>query len=198
MDPVERTRRTYEQVAETYRERTVDDIVPDIESFADRLPSDSRVLDAGCGPGRDCGLLRERGLAPVGTDLAAAQLREAREVAPRAAYARGDVRRLPFPDASFDGVWCCAVLLHLPREQLPDALSELARVARPDAPLFVSVPHGEGERVQHAYGTDTGRYMVAYRRDPFSDALSAAGFRVESADVGDRWLSVHARREGKL
>ena len=102
----------------------------------------SHVLDCGIG----AGVLSEavvRALGPpdrlVGVDLsprllerAVARLRE-RGVEPR--LARADVRHLPFRDATMDLVTCGLVLDHLGERST--ALAELARVARPGAPVVV-------------------------------------------------------------
>jgi len=63
------------------------------------IPS-GRVLDAGCGNGRHLKALRSRGLFAVGLDLSAHLLEQAHEKAPGFAL-RCDLRRCPFPDASF-------------------------------------------------------------------------------------------------
>jgi SAM-dependent methyltransferase len=61
-----------------------------------------RLLDLGCATGRHSRLLAERGVAPIGLDVAAAFLAVARGAAPDVAFVRGDARRLPLADASVD------------------------------------------------------------------------------------------------
>jgi SAM-dependent methyltransferase len=64
------------------------------------LRADERVLDAGCGAGRHVRALARRGAEPVGVDLSEELLREARQAGAER-YVRGDLRALPFADASF-------------------------------------------------------------------------------------------------
>ena len=112
--------------------------------FVDLLPSKTgRVLDAGCGAGRDLESLRSRGLKPIGVDLSTGLLREAqrRTTAP---LIQGDLRRLPFADGVMDGVWACASLLHLDETGLELALDELVRVTARGGAIFVSVRPGAG------------------------------------------------------
>jgi len=52
-----------------------------------------------------------------------------------------DVRRLPFPDRSFDFVFCSHVLEHLPPEDVPKALKELYRVCRDPSKVYLVLPH---------------------------------------------------------
>ena len=61
----------------------------------------ARVLDVGCGTGDFCRELTRHGIDAVGVDRAAGMLAAARVEAP---LVRADAERLPFPDASFDGV----------------------------------------------------------------------------------------------
>lgn len=194
MDPVDRTRRTYDAVAETYHERTgdIDALLPAMDRFVDRLPNDARVLDAGCGPGRDAGWLSERGARVVGVDFAAGQLRLATEEAPDAHLAQGDLRSLPLDSASVDGVWAVASLIHVPDETLDDALAELHRVCQPGGTLFTSMK--PGDRVEHTYGydTDTGRFFVFHEPEPFADRVRDAGFTVESVAPEEAWFRVVA------
>ena len=104
------------------------------------LPRGRDVLDVGCGPGyTTCAFARL--LAPrrlVGLDVDASLLAEgAAVIAARGVDVElvcGDVRALPFADASFDLVIDFGTLFHIGRPD--DALREIARVLRPGG-LFV-------------------------------------------------------------
>lgn len=110
-----------------------------LEEFVAGVP----VLDAGCGSGRDARELAARSLPVLAVDLSQGMLDEARTWTARRLpagaiqYALMDLRRLDLPDACCRGIWCSASLLHLPRPIAPRAVAELARVARPGAPLVV-------------------------------------------------------------
>lgn len=197
MDPDERTRRTYDAVAETYHERTrdIDALLPAMDRFIDRLPTEPQVLDAGCGPGRDARHLAERGAAVVGLDFATGQLQVAADHAPDARLVQGDLRRPPLEQDSVDGVWATASLIHVPLGDVERALTGLRRVCRPGGALFVSMkpgPDGAEERAG-GYGTDTGRYVVTYAPAAFADRLRDAGFAVDEESADDDWFTIHAR-----
>mgnify|MGYP001207067839 CR=1 FL=1 len=104
-------------------------------AFLDRMELDTilpfaegkDVLEAGCGTG----LLLEH-IAPVasravGVDLSCGMLRKAKERG--LVVAQGTLAQVPFPDASFDLVYSCKVLAHVP--DLEGTLRELNRVTRP-------------------------------------------------------------------
>jgi ubiquinone/menaquinone biosynthesis C-methylase UbiE len=104
------------------------------------LPAGGRVLEVGCGRGVAMPALA-RLLAPArlaGLDLDAGLLEEARLSADAAGIAvdlvPGDVRRMPFPDGSFDLVVDFGTCYHIARAT--QALAEIARVLAPGG-LFV-------------------------------------------------------------
>jgi ubiquinone/menaquinone biosynthesis C-methylase UbiE len=105
-------------------------------------PPGSRVLEAGCGIGAQTVTLAERspGARICSIDLSASSLAQA-EARVRAAgignvsFRRADIYSLPFADGSFDHVFVCFVLEHLPDPAL--ALSRLGRVIRPGGSVTV-------------------------------------------------------------
>ncbi|HEY6317448.1 MAG TPA: ubiquinone/menaquinone biosynthesis methyltransferase [Acidimicrobiia bacterium] len=64
-------------------------------------PPGAQILDVGCGTGDLCRELVRHDLRAVGVDRSAGMLAAARVDAP---LVRADAERLPFPDATFDGV----------------------------------------------------------------------------------------------
>ncbi|MEU1284061.1 methyltransferase domain-containing protein [Kitasatospora sp. NPDC005856] len=106
-------------------------------------PAGSRVLEAGCGVGAQTVhlLAANPGIRLTAADLSAESLQRARaRVAAQAPAAdvtwhHGDLHRLPFPDASFDHVFLCFVLEHLPDPVA--GLAALRRVLRPGGTITV-------------------------------------------------------------
>lgn len=101
-----------------------------------RAAGRGRLLDIGCGEGRFCRMLRDRGLAdPIGLEPTAALLTRARERDPRGAYVQGRAEALPFEDASFDIVLSYLSLIDIP--DLATAYAEVLRVLKPGG-LFLA------------------------------------------------------------
>lgn len=189
--------------------RPGDDIT--LEEYLNFIP----VLDAGCGPGRDARALAATGLPVLGVDLSQGMLDEAGERTARRLptgsirYALMDLRRLDLPDASCRGVWCSASLLHLPKTVAPRAMAELARVARPGAPVTVFLkerqPDEEAERYE-PYPTSAApngrRFYAYYTADEARALVAGAGLEPLEVNVsaqpdhqGDhRWVCVTARK----
>lgn len=90
-----------------------------------QLPPASTVADLASGTGDLCVELSHQGHTPLSVDLSFGMLAADRSGAPRV---QADILRLPFPDASVDGVTCGFALRNL--VELPGFFAELARVVR--------------------------------------------------------------------
>jgi ubiquinone/menaquinone biosynthesis C-methylase UbiE len=124
-------------------------------------------------------------------------------------YALMDLRRLDLPDASCRGVWCSASLLHLPKRVAPRAMAELARVARPGAPVILflkdRLPEAEAERYE-PYPTDAApgarRFYAYYTADEARALVANSGLAVLEVHVSEHldyvgehgWICVIARK----
>jgi SAM-dependent methyltransferase len=100
------------------------------------LPADARILDAGCGSGRNMVDLARRGTV-AGVELSETSVSLARERGV-GEVVLGSVLEMPFADASFDLAVCLDVIEHL--EDDVAALRELRRVVAQGGRLLVTVP----------------------------------------------------------
>jgi SAM-dependent methyltransferase len=134
----------YERSAEPFRSGTADhDVSQNIEALLRHMQGDPPydILDLGCGPGRDLETLRKLGHRPIGLDGAPSFVRMARERT-GCEVLHQDLLELDLPESGFDGVFANAVLFHVPSQELPRVLVEVARTLRPGGVFFCSNPHG--------------------------------------------------------
>ena len=113
------------------------------------LPADSTVLDLASGTGDLCIDLSRAGYRPISVDFSFGMLAADRSGSPRA---QADILRMPFPDASVDGVTCGFALRNL--VDLPSFFQELGRVVRPGgriALLDVGIPKNPVVRWGHGF-----------------------------------------------
>jgi SAM-dependent methyltransferase len=103
-----------------------------------------RILDLGCGVGRDSFHLGKEGLAPIGVDASLNGLRAAYQGKlarrARAEFVVADARCLPFESGSFEGVYCFGLLHEFTdANKTEDVARVIAEVRRllPDGGLFV-------------------------------------------------------------
>lgn len=147
-DPTAELRAAHDTIAELYAER--------LAGSLDRMPVDRAVLglfcelvgegvvgDIGSGSGRLAPFLTGRGLGVRGIDLSPEMVRVARRDHAGARYEVGDVRALPFADASLDGAVGWYSLMYLAPADRPRAFAELARVVRPGGYLATAFKMGD-------------------------------------------------------
>jgi SAM-dependent methyltransferase len=115
---------------------------PELDPFLDRLPAGSRILELGCGDGRDAERMIARGFDAHPSDGSPHMARLASE---RLGI---EVPVLRFAELeaveAFDAVWCQATLLHLPEADLPLALARIHRALHPGGWHWASFKGGEG------------------------------------------------------
>ncbi|HPU53081.1 MAG TPA: class I SAM-dependent methyltransferase [Burkholderiaceae bacterium] len=112
----------------------------DLDRFVQRVPRDAAVLDYGCGHGRLCHALSQRGYHRVlGVDSSSAMIQVARANHPGLDFSVVQSGELPFPDASFGAVLLFAVLTCIPSSaDQARLMADVHRVLRPGGCLVIS------------------------------------------------------------
>lgn len=135
----------YQRHAQRFFEDTVNvDMSALYQPFLALLPADGRILDAGCGSGRDAQAFHQLGYQVDAFDASS-------EIVARATALSGlPVQCLRFDQLTavekYDGIWCCASLLHVPAGKLPGVMAILARALKPGGVWYLSFKLGSGER----------------------------------------------------
>lgn len=163
----------YEQNAASFWEGTrAHDVRQNIEALLRHIQGAPpfRILDFGCGPGRDLAVFRALGHDPVGLDGSARFCAMARAYSGAEVWEQ-DFLSLALPAGAFDGVFANASLFHVPVRDLPRVLRELHATLKPGGVLFASNPHGQDEE-----GWNRGRYGVYHRPATWREFVTAAGF----------------------
>ena len=135
-----------------------------------RGPAPFRILDFGCGPGRDLATFRALGHEAVGLEGSPPLAAMAREHS-GCEVLEQDFLALRLPAGHFDGVFANASLFHVPGRERPRVLGELAATLVPGGVLFSSNPRGRNEE-----GWSHGRYGAFHDLEAWRGFLEAAGF----------------------
>jgi SAM-dependent methyltransferase len=129
-----------------------------------------RILDFGCGPGRDLKVFRDLGHEAIGLEGAERFVELARDYSGSEVW-RQDFLKLELPPEFFDGIFANASLFHVPSQELPRVLRELWAALKPQGVLFSSNPRGENEE-----GWNGQRYGCYYNLERWRLLVTGAGF----------------------
>ncbi len=180
-DSHKKTQKDYDKGVEWHIQKSLSYNWSDqIDRFVKALHG-NRVLDAGCGGGRDIAEFLKRGYQIDGLDYSGITVRKCRENFPEATFYEGDIRKMNLPNNEYDGLWVCASILNLKKFDVPDTLSEFRRVLKKDGQLFISVKEGEGERMVSDQAGE--RFFSFYSVDELVGLVRDAGFNVTHSKI---------------
>ena len=164
--------------------------------FINHLSIDAFILDFGCGSGRDTKYFLNHGYHVTATDGSEAICKIASD------YTGIPVKQMLFEELDarnrYDGIWACASILHLSKDELPDIFQKMHRALKENGIIYTSFKYGtfEGER--------NGRYFTDFTEGLFEEfARQISGLKIEkmwiTGDVregrGDeRWLNILLRK----
>jgi len=149
-------------------------------SFGDAFIPSSRILDVGCGSGRDLATLASLGHDCFGIDGTPEFVELAQKLHPelggRITHGTLPNSEIPF-GGGFDGVLCSAVLMHLPADQLELSAAFIRNCLKEPGRLLYSVPSkrldvGNKDRYQH------GRLFLPDQSDRLEKIFEQHGLRV--------------------
>lgn len=194
------TRNSYNDTAIEYSKKTVK-IQPEhkVEKFLSYLSPNDKLLDIGCGPGRDASYFVEKGFDVTGIDISSKMIQLAREEVPNATFELMDIEEMTFPENHFDAVWASASLLHVPKDKINSILKQIQRFVKEGGIIYLSLKKGEGETLtpDHRYG-GVKKFWAYYQEEELLSLLKNEGFTVLEHDLHDQstsyqthpWISV--------
>ena len=170
----------YEKNAQAFAKATLPiDMSALYAPFLKHLPPKARLLDAGCGAGRDAKAFAKMGFnveafdaCQALVDIAQQQSNFSVEHNTFLGFTRND---------KFDGIWACASLLHVPAKELPVTFKHLASLLTDNGVFYVSFKYGEGEmqRDERHFTNCTEALLPTFLED--------TGLRIiETWQTGDR------------
>lgn len=172
----------YDDIAKEYAEDFFYDTSDNhhIDAFLQSLDG-IKVLDAGCGNGKDCKYISEKGFDVIGIDLSIEMLKIAKERVPNRKFEIMDIADITYPDNSYDGIISNCSLFHIPSEELPNTLKSFSRVLKPNGKLLLILQEGSGETmVEEPYRPGVKIYMNYFSVEKITNLLQENGFKVNS------------------
>ncbi|KSV60516.1 class I SAM-dependent methyltransferase [Acetivibrio ethanolgignens] len=171
----------YNQNADSFVKGTIFvDFKKTQDKFLKVLPG-KRVLDFGCGSGRDTKYFINAGFEVVAIDGSEELCKSA------SAYTGIQVKHMLFQDLDemerYDGVWACSSILHLPKDELRIVFSKMSNALSSNGIIYTSFKYGnfEGER--------NGRFFTDFTLELFKDFISD----VKDIVIEEYWITGDVR-----
>lgn len=114
------------------------------QPFLAELPEGTRILDVGCGSGRDTLAFKNKGYQVDAIDYSEVLVKKASRLTGipiklKSFYEVDDYE-------AYDGIWACASLLHCKRNCLAEVIGKLLSALKPNGMLYMSFKYGNGDR----------------------------------------------------
>ncbi len=140
-----------------------------------------RILDFGCGSGRDTKYFIDAGFEVVAIDGSEELCKSASE------YTGITVKQMLFQELdeidNYDGIWACSSILHLPKKELEAVFAKMIRALCNDGIIYTSFKYGtfEGER--------NGRFFTDFTIETFEEFVK----NIENISIEDYWITGDVR-----
>ena len=146
------------------------------DKFIALLPVGGKILDAGCGSGRDSKAFLEQGFKVTAFDASEEMCKRASE------YIGQEVINMLFQDVSykdeFDGIWASASLLHVSMEELPTIIKKMNEALKSGGVMYASFKYGDGTKMRGV------RRFSDFNEKSIVPLFENAGFIIISNEVG--------------
>lgn len=196
----ETTKQSYELTAAEFT-KNVADLAPteSIIKFIKMLPPQSKIIDLGCGSGRDAKIFTNNGVDVIGIDYCSSLINIAKANAPLAEFKLLDIEEMHFPAGSFDGVWSACSLAHIPKEKFTDVLKNINSILKNNGHFYLALKKGSGESLESdaRYEGDIKKFWAFYEEEELKNLLKSANFEILEFDTiikNHPYLTHHAFR----
>lgn len=188
----------YNQNADAFIEGTRKaDMSDQYRHFSRYLAPGGKLLDLGCGSGRDSAYFSGLGFTVTAVDGSEELCRRVKENYGIHALCI-KFEELSF-EAEFDGIWACASLLHVKKTDMPNILHKVSAALKSGGVMYASFKYGKAERVSN------GRFFNDYTENDLDtlltpeNQLSLLEYWI-TEDVrpdrsGERWLNFIAKKQ---
>lgn len=172
----------YDNNADSFAQDTVNaDLIAIYNCFLSYIPPDGKILDLGCGAGRDTKYFLQMGYKVDAADGSESLCRIASE------YTGINVKHMLFSDldanAVYDGIWACASVLHLPKDDLRDVFFKMIKATVKNGYIYTSFKYGDFE------GDRNGRYYTDFTEKSFGEFIKD----IKGIKIIETWTSADAR-----
>jgi len=176
-------KKIYEEYANEYaQEKKIidEDLKQFIDLFISYFEKGNKILDIGCGPGRDGAYYTEKGLIVHGIDFSKSMIEIAQREVPKATFEVKDMLNDEFGEELYDGVAANSSLLHIPKEHIGTVLDKVHKALKPKGIFWLGLKSGSGEHEIESdiNGIQVKRFFVFYSKKEIKELLKLHNFSI--------------------
>lgn len=187
----------YEKNAKEYFNRTVNIKMDDLyEEFEKYLYPGAKILDLGCGSGRDSKYFLAKGYEVVSIDGSYEMCKLAEE------YIGNTVYNIKFEDLNyndeFDAIWASASLLHVKKHSLLQVMNEVISALKDHGVLYASWKYGSGPRCEdNRYYYDLSRVEICELLESNSAEVIKTWRSQDNLGRADSWVNILVKKHSR-
>lgn len=198
-DKIKEAINAYNKIAQLYFKYNYTKLLQfQLNKFISMLPG-KKVLDLGCGPGRDMEYFLEEGIDAIGVDYSEEMLKLAEKIVSKDKLKHADFKNLKFKENSFDGLWCVASFSDVPKAEGEETLRKWLKILKKEGIIFISVKEGSKEEVvQKEKYQNVPRFYAYYTVVELEELLKKVGFEIVSSGIteeeDENWVEIFAKK----
>ncbi len=152
-----------------------------LDEFLALVPKGGKILDVGCGTGKDTGYMASKGFEIIGVDLSEGMLAKAKAKYPDLDLRLEDMRKLDFPKNNFDGILVAYAIFYIPKRDVLPTLKMLNCFLKKGGPTLFVIQEGKSEELFIPEPLMDGEmlFVNVYSEEEFVELLKQAGFSVK-------------------
>ncbi|MBY0472996.1 class I SAM-dependent methyltransferase [Patescibacteria group bacterium] len=200
---------TYNKIAEDWFSDHNSDTwwIEGTDHLASLLPQGASVLDIGCGAGHKSKYLSEKGFKVTGGDFSEEMVKIAKREVPGVNFQVLDLYNLAVlseKNEKFDCVFAQAVLLHIPKSDVQQIISNMGSLLNQNGLLYVAVKEiwdgntDEETLTENDYGYEYKRFFSYYTTEELEGYFKNAGLEVVYKNVNKvgrtNWIQIIGKK----
>ena len=171
----------YNQNADSFIQGTVSVNFKEMQDKFLQLLKGRKILDFGCGSGRDTKYFLTSGFDVTAIDGSEELCKRASE------YTGIQVEHMLFQELDevdcYDGIWACSSILHLSKDELRTVMNKMGRALKSEGIIYTSFKYGDFE------GERNGRFFTDFSVESFENFAKD----IKNVEIQEYWITGDAR-----
>lgn len=149
-----------------------------LNKIINKLPKNSKVLDAGCGAGIPVSKFLSKKFKVIGIDISSRMLKLAKKNVPNAKFKKISLTKIKFRPQTFDLICSFFSLFHVKKEKIPTVLKNFYKSLRNNGYLIVALGESKKEKEEFLNFLGEKIYYASTPKEKLEKILKKLGFKL--------------------